>query len=67
MSAITTSPAFISAGGRTSGSFGAARVTVTVASIESPITSHVSALMPDGMSIDTIGTPASLMSATTVS
>ena len=51
MSAITTSPAFISAGGSTSGSFGAASVTVTVASIESPIRSDVSALMPEGMSI----------------
>ena len=43
ISAITTSPAFISAGGRTSGNFGAPSVTVTVASIESPIKSQVSA------------------------
>ena len=40
MSAITTSPDFISAGGSTSGSFGAASVTVTVASIASPIRSR---------------------------
>ena len=46
---------FISAGGRTSGSLGAG-VTVTVASIASPIRSLVSADMPEGMSIDTIGT-----------
>ena len=37
MSAMTRSPACASAGGRTSGSFGAASVTVIAASIASPI------------------------------
>ena len=48
MSAMTTSPAFCSAGGSTSGSFGAPSVTVTDASMQSPIRSGVSADMPDG-------------------
>src|SRR3712207_7340597 len=43
MSAITTSPHFCSAGGSSNGSFGAASVTVTAASIASPIRSDVSA------------------------
>ncbi len=37
MSAITTSPAYASPGGNTSGSFGAASVTVSDASMQSPI------------------------------
>ena len=58
MSAITTSPDICSAGGSTSGSFGAPSVTVTVASTQSPISSRVSADSPDGRSIDTIGSAA---------
>ena len=67
MSAITTSPAYASAGGSTSGSFGAARVTVIVASMQSPIRCGVSADTPLGRSIDTIGISDALTSATTVS
>ena len=48
MSAMTMSPTRVSAGGRTRGSFGAAIVTVTLASIESPIGSCESADNPDG-------------------
>ena len=55
MSAMTMSPARISPGGSTSGSFGAAMVTVRPASIESPIGSGESADRPDGRSIDTTG------------
>ena len=57
MSAITRSPQCASAGGSTSGIFGAARVTVIDASIASPSTSWVSADRPVGRSIATIGTP----------
>ena len=57
MSAITMSPARVSAGGSTSGSFGAASVTVSPASIESPIGSGESADSPDGRSIATTGMP----------
>ena len=67
MSAITMSPARVSAGGRTSGSFGAASVTVVPASIEAPIGSDVSADRPDGRSIDTTGMPEALTSAMTLS
>ena len=52
MSAMTMSPARVSAGGSTSGSFGAASVTVSPASIDSPIGSAESADRPDGRSID---------------
>src|SRR5580765_3342399 len=65
MSAMTMSPARISAGGRTSGSFGAAIVTVKPASIDGPIGSGESADRPDGRSIATIGMPDALTSATT--
>ena len=67
MSAITTSPACASPGGRTSGSFGAASVTVIDASMQSPIRCGVSADSPLGRSIDTIGMADALTSATTVS
>ena len=67
MSAITMSPACISAGGRTSGSFGAPSVTVMAASIASPTRSDVSADRPEGRSIATTGMPEPLTSATTVS
>jgi hypothetical protein len=60
MSAMTMSPARSSAGGSTSGSFGAPSVTVTVASMQSPMSSCVSADMPDGTSIDTTGMPGSV-------
>ena len=55
MSAMTMSPARISAGGSTSGNFGAPSVTVTPASIESPISSCESADRPEGRSIDDDG------------
>ena len=67
MSAMTMSPACASPGGSTSGSFGAASVTVMPASIESPIGSAESADSPDGRSIATTGMPDALTSATTVS
>ena len=67
MSAITTSPQCGSAGGSTSGSFGTASVTVSVASMCGPVGSALSADSPDGRSIDTTGRSAALMSATTVS
>ena len=67
MSAMTMSPARVSAGGRTSGSFGAASVTVIAASIESPIGSAESADNPDGRSIATTGMPEALTSAATLS
>ena len=52
MSAMTTSPACASPGGSTSGSFGAASVTVIDASMQSPIRCGVSADSPLGRSID---------------
>ena len=55
MSAMTTSPACASPGGSTSGSFGAASVTVIDASMQSPIRCGVSADSPLGRSIETIG------------
>ena len=64
---MTMSPARVSAGGRTSESFGAASATVIPASIESPIGSGESADRPDGRSIETIGIPEPFTSATTVS
>ena len=67
MSAITRSPACVSAGGNTSGIFGAASVTVIVASTAGPARPAVSAETPVGRSIATIGTPSPFMSATTVS
>ena len=67
MSAMTMSPARVSPGGRTSGSFGAPSVTVVSASIDSPIGSTASADSPDGRSIDTTGIPDALTSAMTVS
>ncbi len=67
MSAMTTSPACASPGGSTSGSFGAASVTVIDASMQSPIRCGVSADSPLGRSIETIGMPEALTSATTVS
>ena len=67
MSAITTSPACASPGGSTSGSFGAASVTVIDASMQSPIRCGVSADRPLGRSIETIGMSDALTSATTVS
>ena len=57
MSAMTRSPACVSAGGRTSGIFGAPSVTVIDASIASPSSSCVSADRPVGRSIATTGTP----------
>src|SRR5436190_6490301 len=65
MSAMTMSPARVSAGGRTSGSFGAASVTVSPASIDGPIGSAESADRPDGRSIATTGIPEALTSAIT--
>ena len=67
MSAITTSPAWASPGGSTSGSFGAASVTVIDASMQSPTRCGVSADRPLGRSIETIGMSEALTSATTVS
>jgi hypothetical protein len=58
-------PACISAGGSTSGNFGAASVTVRPAWIDGPMASAESADRPDGMSIDTTGMPDALTSATT--
>ncbi len=65
MSAMTMSPARVSAGGSTSGSFGAASVTVRPASIDGPIGSGESADRPDGRSIATIGMPDALTSVMT--
>src|SRR5471032_1238691 len=65
MSAITMSPACVSAGGSTSGIFGAASVTVRPASIDGPIGSGESADSPDGRSIATTGMPDALTSAMT--
>ena len=48
MSAMTTSPARVSAGGSTRQSFGAASVTVSAASMDGPIGSGESAESPDG-------------------
>ena len=67
MSAITTSPATCSAGGRTSGTFGAASVTVRSASSTGPGSSLVSADSPDGRSIATTVAAEALTSATIVS
>ena len=67
MSAMTTSPDFCSAGGRISGSLGAPSVTVTVASMQSPMRSAYQPTCPDGRSIDTTGIADALMSAMTVS
>ena len=60
-------PACASPGGSTSGSFGAASVTVIEASMQSPSRCGVSADRPLGRSIETIGMPDALTSATTVS
>src|SRR5476649_566880 len=65
MSAITMSPARVSAGGSTSGIFGAASVTVRPASIDGPIGSAESADRPDGRSIATTGIPEAFTSVTT--
>ena len=65
MSAMTMSPACVSPGGSTSGSFGAASVTVSVASIEGPIGLGESADNPDGRSMATTGMPDALTSAMT--
>src|SRR3954453_4897774 len=65
MSAMTMSPAGVSAGGRTIGIFGEARVTVRPASIDGPSGSAESADSPDGRSIATTGMPDALTSATT--
>ncbi len=67
ISAMTMSPAWSSPGGSTSGSFGAASVTVTPASIDGPMGSAESADRPDGRSIATTGMPDALTSAITVS
>ena len=67
MSAITTSPAWSSAGGSTSGILGEASVTVIDACTAWPTTCDVSAERPLGRSIDTTGTSSVLRSATTVS
>ena len=67
MSAMTRSPACVSAGGNTSGIFGAASVTVIDASTAGPSSAALSADRPVGTSMATIGTPRPLRSATTVS
>ena len=67
MSAITTSPAWSSAGGSTSGILGDASVTVIAACTAWPTTCDVSAERPLGRSIDTTGTSSVFRSATTVS
>src|SRR4029453_10275858 len=65
MSAITMLPACASAGGNTSGNFGAASVTVRPAWIDGPMASAESADKPDGILIDTAGMPEAFTSATT--
>src|SRR5688500_5678352 len=67
MSAMTTSPAYASPGGRISGSFGTASVTVIEALMQSPMRCGVSADRPLGMSMATIGMSDALTSAMTVS
>ncbi len=65
MSAMTMSPAWFSAGGSTSASFGAPSVIVRPASIDGPIGSGESDDRPDGRSIATTGMPDALTSVTT--
>ena len=67
MSATTMLPARASPGGSTSGSFGAASVTVMCARMESPMGSAWSADSPLGRSTAVTGMPEELMSAATVS
>ncbi len=66
MSAMTSVPVSASAGGSTSGSFGAPSVTVSAARIAGPIGSGRSAERPLGRSIDTTGLPDAFTSSTTV-